>query len=98
MAVALPHQRAARRGGLRRLARRKSTIAFLLALPLIVLISALVVYPALYSLHLATLNKSMEHFVGLGNFEFLFKRELFWMVVKQSCIFAITAVVFKALT
>jgi multiple sugar transport system permease protein len=94
----LPRQRAARRGGLRRLARRKSTIAFLLALPLILLIAGLVVYPALFSLHLATLNKSMEHFVGLGNFEFLFKRELFWMVVKQSCIFAITAVAFKALT
>ena len=98
MAVALPGQRVAPRGGLRRLARRKSTVAFVLALPLIVLIAALVVYPAFYSLHLATLNKSMEHFVGLGNFEFLFKRELFWMVVKQSCIFAITAVIFKALT
>jgi len=98
MAAALPGQRVAPRGGLRRLARRKSSVAFLLALPLIVLIAALVVYPALYSLHLATLNKSMEHFVGFGNFEFLFKRELFWMVVKQSCIFAITAVVFKSLT
>jgi multiple sugar transport system permease protein len=98
MAIALPSRQAARRGGLRRLARRKSTVAFLLALPLILLIAALVVYPALFSLHLATLNKSMEHFVGLGNFEFLFKRELFWMVVKQSCIFAITAVVFKACT
>ena len=54
-------------------------------------------YPAFYSLHLATLNKSMQRFVGLGNFEFLFKRETFWLVVKQSCIFAITAVVFKAL-
>jgi len=98
MAVALPGQRVAPRGGLRRLARRKSTVAFMLALPLIFLIAGLVVYPALYSLHLATLNKSMEHFVGLGNFDFLFKRELFWMVVKQSCIFAITAVIFKALT
>jgi len=98
MAAALPGRRVAPRGGLRRLARRKSSVAFLLALPLIVLIAALVVYPALYSLHLATLNKSMEHFVGFGNFEFLFKRELFWMVVKQSCIFAITAVVFKSLT
>ena len=39
----------------------------------------------------------MQRFVGLGNFEFLFKRETFWLVVKQSCIFAITAVVFKAL-
>src|SRR5215831_4057038 len=98
MAVALPRQQAARRGGLRRLARRKSTVAFALALPLIALITALVVYPAFYSLHLATLNKSMERFVGFGNFQFLFRRELFWMVVKQSCIFAITAVVFKALT
>jgi multiple sugar transport system permease protein len=57
----------------------------------------LVVYPALYSIHLATLNKSMQHFVGFGNFEFLFKRDLFWMVVKQSCIFAVSAVLFKAL-
>ena len=54
-------------------------------------------YPAVYSMHLATLNKSMQRFVGLGNFEFLFKRETFWMVVKQSCIFALTAVLFKAI-
>jgi multiple sugar transport system permease protein len=99
MAAVLPAQQAAaaRSGGLRRFARRKSTIAFLMALPLILLIGGLVVYPALYSVHLATLNKSMEHFVGLGNFEFLFKRDLFWMVVKQSCIFAVSAVLFKAL-
>jgi multiple sugar transport system permease protein len=68
-----------------------------MTLPLIVLIGIFVIYPAFYSLHLATLNKSMQRFVGLGNFEFLFKRETFWLVVKQSCIFAITAVVFKAL-
>ena len=86
-----------RRSGLRRLARRKSAIAFLMALPLIVLIVSLVVYPAFYSIHLATLNKSMEHFVGFGNFTFLFQRDLFWMVVKQSCVFALSAVVFKAL-
>ena len=68
-----------------------------MTLPLMALIGALVVYPALYSIHLATLNKSMERFVGFGNFSFLFKRDLFWMVVKQSCIFAVSAVVFKAL-
>ena len=39
----------------------------------------------------------MEHFVGFGNFTFLFNRDTFWMVVKQSCIFAISAVLFKAL-
>ena len=81
---------------MRKFLRRKSTIAFVMALPLILVITLLVLYPALYSLHLATLNKSMEHFVGLGNFEFLFKRETFWMVVKQSIIFAVSAVVFKA--
>src|SRR5690349_23780950 len=83
--------------GLRGALRRKSTIAFLMTLPLILLISVLVLYPALYSVHLATLNKSMERFVGFGNFLFLFKRETFWMVVQQSCIFAVTAVVFKAI-
>src|SRR6202795_116912 len=86
-----------KRSSLRATLRRKSTAAFLMTLPLILLIGILVLYPAFYSLHLATLNKTMQRFVGLGNFEFLFKRETFWLVVKQSCIFAITAVVFKAL-
>src|SRR6185437_540581 len=77
--------------------KRKSTVAFLMTLPLIVLIGVFVLYPALYSIHLATLNKSMQRFVGFGNFLFLFRRDTFWMVVEQSCIFAITAVIFKAL-
>jgi len=86
-----------KRSSLKTALKRKSTSAFLMTLPLILLIAILVLYPAFYSLHLATLNKSMQRFVGLGNFEFLFKRDTFWMVVEQSCIFAITAVVFKAL-
>ncbi len=85
------------RSGMTKFLQRRSTIAFWMALPLIVLISILVIYPAFYSLHLATLNKTMERFVGFGNFEFLFKRETFWKVVYQSCLFAITAVIFKAL-
>lgn len=88
---------ARRRMTMKKFVRRKSTIAFVMALPLILLIALLVVYPALFSMYLATLNKSMERFVGFGNFEFLFKRDTFWMVVKQSCIFAISAVFFKAL-
>jgi len=82
---------------IRRLARRKSTIAFVMTLPLMLLILALVIYPAFYSMYLATLNKSMQYFVGLSNFTFLFKRETFWLVVKQSVIFAVSAVFFKAL-
>src|SRR6266849_8065229 len=101
--VAFQPNRVAGAGGLRKRSslriamKRKSTAAFLMTLPLILLIAILVIYPAFYSLHLATLNKSMQRFVGIGNFEFLFKRETFWLVVKQSCIFAITAVIFKAL-
>src|ERR671930_1801068 len=86
-----------RRTGIRGILQRKSTIAFLMALPLILLIAFLVIYPAFYSLHLATLNKSMERFVGLGNFTFLFRRETFWMVVQQSVVFAVSAVAFKAM-
>src|SRR3954452_19667791 len=86
-----------RGGGLRRFARRRSTIAFLMALPLIALIATLVVYPTLYAIYLATPNKSLEHSLGLSNFGFLFTRETFWMLEKQSCIFAVSAVLFKAL-
>src|ERR1041384_7630171 len=88
---------AKKRSSLHAALKRKSTAAFLMTLPLILLIGILVVYPAFYSLHLATLNKTMQRFVGLGNFQFLFKRETFWLVVQQSCIFAISAVLFKAL-
>ncbi len=94
---AAPARKVRKRAGLRAVLKRKSTAAFLMTLPLILLISLLVIYPAFYSLHLATLNKSMQRFVGFGNFQFLFTRETFWLVVEQSCIFAITAVVFKAL-
>ena len=85
-----------RQASLHKFARRKSTIAFLFTLPLIVIIACLVIYPAFYSIHLATLNKSMTKFVGFGNFEFLFRRNTFWMVVEQSVLFAVTAVIFKA--
>src|SRR3979490_1473015 len=79
------------RSRLRTALKRKSTAAFLMTLPLIILVGLLVIYPAFYSMHLASLNKSMQRFVGFGNFEFLFKRETFWLVVKQACIFATTA-------
>jgi multiple sugar transport system permease protein len=85
------------RSSLRKWAQRKSSVAFLMTLPLILLIGILVIYPAFFAMYLAMLNKSMSKFVGFGNFQYLFKRETFWMVVEQSCIFAITAVIFKAL-
>ena len=77
---------------------KKSTIAFFMALPLILLIAVLVIYPALYSLHLASLNKSMKRFVGFDNFSFLiFKKDAFWTVVYSSVLFAVSAVIVKAI-
>ncbi|MFZ5779698.1 MAG: carbohydrate ABC transporter permease [Pseudomonadota bacterium] len=85
------------RSSLHKLMQRKSTIAFLMALPLILLILVLVAYPAGYAVYLSMLNKGMTRFVGFGNFTFLFGRETFWMVVYQSCLFAISAVILKAI-
>jgi multiple sugar transport system permease protein len=47
---------ARRTSSLKNALRRKSTTAFLMTLPLILLIGILVIYPALYAIHLATLN------------------------------------------
>jgi multiple sugar transport system permease protein len=88
----------ARAGGLRQVARRRASVAVLLCLPLIALLGGLVVYPALYAIYLSLLNKSMTRFVGLGNFTFLLGRSTFRLVIFQSCLFAVTAVVAKAVT
>jgi len=86
-----------RRSRLSRLFRRRSTVALLMCLPLILIVLGLIIYPAFYSMYLATLNKAQTKFIGFGNFTFLFSRDLFWMVVEQTAIFAISAVFFKAL-
>ena len=83
--------------GRARLMRRRSTIAFLMCLPLIVIVAGLIIYPAFYAIFLSMLNKSQTRFIGLGNFTFLLSRDVFWMVVEQSAIFAVSAVFFKAL-
>ena len=82
---------------LRLFLRRRSTVAFAMCLPLILIICSLVIYPAFYSIYLSMLNRAQTHFIGLGNFRFLLSRDVFWMVVQQSAIFALSAVFFKAL-
>ena len=81
----------------RMLLRRKSTLAFLLCIPLLALIFGLIVYPFFYSIVLSMLNKKETRFEGFANFLFLFSRDTFWMVVRQSFLFTLTAVFFKAL-
>ncbi|MBR0644813.1 carbohydrate ABC transporter permease [Plastoroseomonas hellenica] len=84
-------------GSLQRFARRRSTIAFLMTLPLLAVIVGLVAYPAGYGIYLSTLNRTMVRNIGFGNYEILFDTDTFWSVAWQSCIFAITAVLLKAL-
>jgi multiple sugar transport system permease protein len=93
---ALPDVAAAQHG-LKLFFRRRSTVALLMCLPLILIISCLVLYPAMYSIYLSMLNKTQTRFIGLGNFTFLLSRDVFWMVVQQTAIFALAAVLFKAL-
>lgn len=76
--------------------QRKSTVAFLMTLPLIALIVVLVAYPAGAAIYLSMLDRSMTRFVGLANFARLFGDDRFWMVVCQTSLFAVTAVVCKA--
>ena len=93
----LSSSRPIRRGSLYIFLRQRSSIAFMMVLPLLLIIGFLVAYPFFYSIYLSTLNKAETAFVGISNFLFLFKRETFWMVVQQSVTFALIAVVFKAL-
>jgi multiple sugar transport system permease protein len=98
-AATIPRSMAAkpRAGGIRRLARRRSLIAFMMCVPLLVLIGGLVLWPALYSIFLSLLNKKMTKFVGFDNYVFLLSRPTFRGVIIQSVIFAVSAVIFKAL-
>ena len=95
--VVAPGKPTARKNTMQRFAQRRSTMGFLLCLPLILLVAGFVIYPAFYAIYLSMLNKKMTAFVGLGNFQFLLKRHTFQLVIFQSCLFAITAVVLKAL-
>ena len=65
------------RSTMQKFVRQNSTIAFFMTLPPITIVACLVVFPAFYSISLALVNKSMQHFVGVGNFAFLFKRYTF---------------------
>ncbi|MEO1020692.1 MAG: sugar ABC transporter permease [Pseudomonadota bacterium] len=75
----------------------KAVIAFIMCLPLLIIIVGLVIYPFGYAIYLSMLNKAETEFVGLDNFFFLINRNTFWMVFQQSIVFALTAVFFKAL-
>lgn len=90
-------RRASADTSLKRWMRRRSTIAFVMCIPLLVIIIGLVVQPFFYAVILSMMNKAETEFIGFGNFLFLFQRDTFWLVVQQSVLFALSAVFFKAI-
>jgi len=98
--VAIPHRLPRARGWLadvvRAFLRPRSLTAFCMCLPLLVLIVGLIIYPFLYSIHLSLLNKRETALVGLDNFRFLLSYDTFWLVLRNSVVFTVTAVFFKA--
>ena len=58
----------ARKSGLHRFMRRRSTIAFLMCLPLIVIICGLIIYPALYSIYLVDAEQGADALYRLVKF------------------------------
>jgi len=82
---------------LQRLARKRSSIAFVMTVPLILIIAGLVARLAAYAIYLSTRNRRRTASVSFDNYRFLLESETFWMVAWQSCFFAITAVLLKAL-
>jgi multiple sugar transport system permease protein len=77
--------------------RRRSTIAFLMTLPLIILIVVLVAYPLGWTIWLSMLDRTMTKFVGLRNFEYLLGRDRFWLTLYNTTLFALVGVVLKFL-
>ena len=68
-----------------------------MCVPLLLLVGGLIIYPAFYAIYLSMLNRKMQRFVGLSNYWFLLHRPSFQAVIKQSVIFAVSAVVLKAI-
>lgn len=91
-----PALRSTPRSNLRRFARQRSTLAFIMCLPLFFLIAGLIVYPFFYSIYLSMLNRDMTRFIGLFNYNYLLRSDTFHLVIFQSCLFAITSVFLKA--
>ena len=83
---------------LRRLLRRRSSIAFLMTLPLITVMALLVAYPAGFAIWLAMLDRGTTKFVGLANFARLLGGSRFWALVAQTSLYALTAVVLSAVS
>jgi multiple sugar transport system permease protein len=87
--------------GRRRAAHRDTGTAFLLLLPLLVLVAGLIVYPFYRAVWLSFTDKLVgypERFVGLRNYAYLLQDDAFHEVVQNSLVFTVGSVALKVVT
>jgi multiple sugar transport system permease protein len=85
----------------RRGAHRDTGTAFLLLLPLLVLVAGLIVYPFYRAVWLSFSDKLVgypERFVGLRNYAYLIQDDAFHEVIRNSLVFTVGSVALKVVT
>jgi multiple sugar transport system permease protein len=85
----------------RRPAHRDTGTAFLLLLPLLVLVAGLIVYPFYRAVWLSFTDKLVgypERFVGLRNYAYLIGDDAFHQVIRNSLVFTVGSVALKVVT
>lgn len=82
----------------------KSRLSFLLNLPAILFMMAIIAYPIAFAIYLAfhrvgirELRTGKMPFYGLGNFQALLQDEVFWISIKQTFEFSIFVVILEVL-
>ncbi|WP_331753100.1 ABC transporter permease subunit [Streptomyces anthocyanicus] len=86
-----PPPPAAPRGTARRSARRGRVVALLFALPALLLLGALVVYPVLFSIGRSFFDASGDRFVGADNYTEMFRDPATLKAVRNTVIWVVVA-------
>ena len=85
-----------------KLIARRTMWAYLFMMPSLILVLIFTVYPIIASLVITLMNYSgglgKTEFVGLGNFQKLFKDRVFWIAVKNSVTFVIIVPIIQILS
>ena len=98
-AVARPqYVSAPRRGPITRLLEDERRLALFLMLPTVVLLSLFIAYPFIKGIELSVTDTTVGvpgHFVGLANFEKIWRDDIFRTAVWNTCLYTFVTTVFK---
>jgi ABC-type sugar transport system permease subunit len=76
--------------------------AYVLLLPLLIVVAFVDIWPTLWAVRLSTwykylLNPGKDHFIGLGNYLSLAHDPLFWQSLKQGLIYTVSVTILQAI-